>query len=64
MVEQAGRNMSMNLRLIVGGMLASMWLQAPPTWAVQYRLQVVNLDALAVFARGKTPSCRGLGRSA
>jgi len=51
MVEHAGRNMSMTLRLIVGGMLASMWLLAPPTWAVQYRLQVVNLDALAVFAQ-------------
>ena len=41
----------MKLRLIVGGMLASMWLLGLPAWAVQYRLQVVNLDALAVFAQ-------------
>ena len=41
----------MKPRLIVGGMLASMWLLGLPAWAVQYRLQVVNLDALAVFAQ-------------
>lgn len=41
----------MKLRLIVGGMLVSMWLLGLPSWAVQYRLQVVNLDALTVFAQ-------------
>ena len=51
MVEQVRRNMPMKLRLIVEGMLASMWLLGPPSWAAQYRLQVVNLDALAVLAQ-------------
>jgi hypothetical protein len=41
----------MKPRLIVGGILASMWLLGLPTWAVQYRLQVVNLDALTVLAQ-------------
>jgi hypothetical protein len=35
---------------IVGGLLTSIWLLAQPTWAVQYRLQVVNVDALTVLA--------------
>jgi hypothetical protein len=40
----------MNPRVIVGGVLASLWLLGLPTWAVEYRLQVVNLDALTVLA--------------
>jgi hypothetical protein len=40
----------MNPRLIAGGVLASLWLLGLPTWAVEYRLQVVNLDALTVLA--------------
>lgn len=40
----------MKLRLIAGGVLASLWLLGLPTWAVEYRLQVVNLDALTVLA--------------
>jgi hypothetical protein len=36
--------------LIAGGMLASLWLLGLPTWAVEYRLQVVNLNALTVLA--------------
>jgi hypothetical protein len=38
----------MKLRLIAGGVLASLWLLGLPTGAVEYRLQVVNLDALTV----------------
>jgi hypothetical protein len=40
----------MTPRLIAGGVLASLWLLGLPTWAVEYRLQVVNLDALTVLA--------------
>jgi hypothetical protein len=40
----------MNPRLIAAGVLASLWLLGLPTWAVEYRLQVVNLDALTVLA--------------
>jgi hypothetical protein len=40
----------MKPRLIAGGVLASLWLLGLPTWAVEYRLQVVNLDALTVLA--------------
>jgi hypothetical protein len=40
----------MKARLIAGGVLASLWLLGLPTWAVEYRLQVVNLDALTVLA--------------
>ncbi len=36
---------------IGGGVLASIWLLGQPTWAVQYRLQVANLDALTVLAQ-------------
>jgi hypothetical protein len=36
---------------IVGELLASIWLLGQPTWAVQYRLQVVNLDTLTVLAQ-------------
>jgi hypothetical protein len=40
----------MNPRLLAGGVLSSLWLLGLPTWAVEYRLQVVNLDALTVLA--------------
>jgi hypothetical protein len=40
----------MKPRVIAGGVLASLWLLGLPTWAVEYRLQVVNLDALTVLA--------------
>lgn len=40
----------MTPRVIAGGMLASLWLLGLPTWAVEYRVQVVNLDALTVLA--------------
>ena len=40
----------MKPRVIVGGVLASLWLLGLPTWAVEYRLQVVNLDAMTVLA--------------
>jgi hypothetical protein len=40
----------MNPRLIAGGVLASLWLLGLPTWTVESRLQVVNLDALTVLA--------------
>jgi hypothetical protein len=49
----------MNPRLIAGGWLAALWLLGLPAWAVEYRLQVVNLDALTVQAHidnsGPTP---------
>jgi len=53
--------MPMKFRLIVGGLLVSMWLPGLPSWAVQYRLQVVNLDALAVLAQveNSEPVARG-----
>ena len=40
----------MKPRVIAAGVLASLWLLGLPTWAVEYRLQVVNLDALTVLA--------------
>jgi hypothetical protein len=40
----------MKPRLIAAGLLASLWLLGLPTWAVEYRLQVVNLDALTVLS--------------
>lgn len=40
----------MNPRVIAGGVLASLWLLGLPTWTVEYRLPVVNLDALTVLA--------------
>jgi hypothetical protein len=36
--------------VIAAGVLASLWLLGLPTWAVEYRLQVVNLNALTVLA--------------
>jgi hypothetical protein len=40
----------MTPRLIAGGVLAFLWLLGLPTWAVEYRVQVVNLDALTLLA--------------
>jgi len=40
----------MNPRVIAGAVLASLWLLGLPTWAVEYRLQVVSLDAITVLA--------------
>lgn len=51
----------MKLRLIVGGILASMWLLGLPAWAVQYRLQLVNLDFLTVFAQVENSGPPGPG---
>jgi hypothetical protein len=34
----------MNARTLVGGIFAVLWLTALPTWAVEYRLQVANID--------------------
>jgi hypothetical protein len=34
----------MNSRTLVGGMFALLWLTALPAWAVEYRLQVANID--------------------
>jgi hypothetical protein len=33
-------------RTFVGGLFAFIWLTALPAWAVEYRLQVTNVDAL------------------
>jgi hypothetical protein len=33
-------------RTLVGGLLALIWLMALPAWAVEYRLQVTNVDFL------------------
>jgi hypothetical protein len=54
----------MNPRLIAGGVLASLWLLGLPTWAVEYRLQVVNLDALTVLAHhdNSQPAPQGKAR--
>jgi len=40
----------MKPRVLAAGVLASLWLLGLPTWAVEYRLQVVNLNALTVLA--------------
>ena len=48
--REAGKNIPMKPRVIAAGGLASLWLLGLPTWAVEYRLQVVNLDALTVLA--------------
>jgi hypothetical protein len=34
----------MKARTLVGGLLAFIWLTALPAWAVEYRLQVANID--------------------
>jgi hypothetical protein len=50
--------------LIAEGVLTSLWLLGLPTWAVEYRLQVVNLDALTVLAHidNSGPAPRGEAR--
>jgi hypothetical protein len=40
----------MKARLITAGVLAPLWPLGLPTWAVEYRLQGVDLDALTVLA--------------
>jgi hypothetical protein len=40
----------MTPRVSAGGVLASLWRLGLPTWAVEYRWPVVNLDALTVQA--------------
>jgi hypothetical protein len=40
----------MTPRVIAAGVLASLGRLGLPTWAVAYRVQVVNLDALTVLA--------------
>jgi hypothetical protein len=34
----------MKARTLIGGLLALLWLMALPAWAVEYRLEVTNLD--------------------
>jgi hypothetical protein len=36
----------MKARTLVGGIFAWVWLMALPAWAVEYRLQVTNVDFL------------------
>lgn len=43
--------MSITPRFMVSSIVTCVWLLALPAWAVQYRLQVVNLEALAVLAQ-------------
>jgi hypothetical protein len=38
------RRTDMKARTLVGGMFALLWLTALPAWAVEYRLQVANID--------------------
>jgi hypothetical protein len=47
----------MKSRTLVGGIFALLWLTALPAWAVEYRLQVANIDD-ETFAsyEGKAPS--------
>jgi hypothetical protein len=47
----------MNARTRVGGMFALLWLTALPAWAVEYRLQVANIDDETFSSyEGKAPS--------
>jgi hypothetical protein len=47
----------MKARTLVGGMFALMWLTALPAWAVEYRLQVANIDDRTFSSyEGKAPS--------
>jgi hypothetical protein len=47
----------MQSRTLIGGIIAMLWLTALPAWAVEYRLQVANIDD-ETFAsyEGKAPS--------
>jgi hypothetical protein len=38
------RKTDVKARTLVGGLLAFIWLTALPAWAVEYRLQVTNID--------------------
>src|SRR5919197_3093088 len=38
------RRTDVKARTLVGGMFALLWLTALPAWAVEYRLQVANID--------------------
>jgi hypothetical protein len=40
------RKTDLNYRTLAGGILAFMWLMALPAWAVEYHLEVTNVDAL------------------
>jgi hypothetical protein len=47
----------MKARTLVGGMFALLWLTALPAWAVEYRLQVANIDDRTFSSyEGKAPS--------
>ena len=47
----------MKARTLVGGMFALLWLTALPAWAVEYRLQVANIDDQTFSSdEGKAPS--------
>jgi hypothetical protein len=41
------RKIELTRRTLVGWIFAFIWLMALPAWAVEYRLQVTNVDALA-----------------
>jgi hypothetical protein len=51
----------MTYRAIVGWTIASLWLLTLPVWAVEYRLQVTNLDyrIFASYLDGSSASPRG-----
>jgi len=51
----------MKHRSIVGWAFGCMWLLALPVWAVEYRLQVTNLDHLTFssYLENSTPAWRG-----
>jgi hypothetical protein len=47
----------MKSRTLVGGIFALLWLTALPAWAVEYRLQVANIDDRTFSSyEGKAPS--------
>jgi hypothetical protein len=47
----------MKSRTLVGGIFALLWLMALPAWAVEYRLQVANIDDRTFSSyEGKAPS--------
>ncbi|MGH8059205.1 MAG: hypothetical protein ACREOH_18540 [Candidatus Entotheonellia bacterium] len=51
----------MNVRSLVGWVFVSVWLLVLPAWAVEYRLQVTNLDYHTFFAylENSSPAWRG-----
>jgi hypothetical protein len=38
----------MTYRTLIGGLFASLWLLALPAWAMEYRLEVTNVDFLTL----------------